>query len=142
MTGVLMMNGVHAEAAGTFQVQGAVVDEKASLRRALRDFEGDAENGLLGLARTNITRAKKNLKITAKIESFDAVLVKLQRLIIDSADKIFSGARDLIKNGSDIRVFLGLRKDKGGELLAREATLAIEERAVEGFIQTDLAGIE
>jgi hypothetical protein len=137
-----MVNGVHPQAPRAFQVQRPVIDEKAFLGRALRDFKRDAKNRLFGLAGVNITGAEENQKVPSKVEGLNAVLVELQRLIIDGAYKVFPGARDLIKKGARFRVFLGLREHKGDELFAGEAALAIEQCPVEIFIQGDLSGVE
>ena len=131
---VLMVNGVHSEAPRAFEVQRAVIDEKARLRRALSDFERDPIDRLFGLAGPDVTGAKENLKVPAKVEGLDAVLVELQRFIIDGADKVFPGVRDLIKNGAGFRVFLGLREHEGCEFLASEGALAIEQGPVEIFV--------
>ena len=138
----LVEDRVHAEFSRPFQIQGAVVNEKALLGRALRDFQRHAKNGFFGLARMHIARAEKNQEVSSKIESLDAVLIELQWLIVDGADKVFLRLRHLVQNRSRIRIFLGLRKHEGGEFFARERAGAIEERAVEIFIEGDLAAIE
>jgi len=137
-----MENGIHAEAPRAFQVQRAVVDEKTLLRRALRNFQRDAKDHLLGLPGPNVTGTEENQKVSSKVEGLNAVLVELERLVIDGAYKVFPGARDLIQNCARLRIFLGLREHEGGELLAREGTLAIKERTVEIFVQGDLSGVK
>jgi hypothetical protein len=139
---VLMVNGVHPEAARAFQVQRAVIDEKTMLRRALGDFQRDAKDGFFRLAGTNVTGAEENQKVSAKVEGLNAVLVELQWLIVDGSDKVFSGACDFIKNGAGVRVFFRLREHKGGEFFTRKAALAIKQSAVEILVQGDLSGVE
>src|SRR5262245_33491567 len=53
----LVVNRVHAELSGTFQIQRAVIDEETLFRRPLRNFQRDAKNRFLGFARTHVTRA-------------------------------------------------------------------------------------
>jgi hypothetical protein len=131
---VLMVNDVHPEAPGAFQVKSAVIDKKTLFWQALSDFQGDAKDHFFGLPVSHVTGAEENQKVSAKVEGLDAVLVQFQRLIINGTDKVFSGARDLIKNGAGLRVFLGLREHEGGELLAGECALAIEQGPVEIFV--------
>src|SRR6266699_3477661 len=114
----------------------------ALLRRTLRDLQRHAKNGFFGLARMHVARAEKNQEVSSKIEGLDAVLIELQGLIVDGADKVFLGLRHPVQNRSRIRILLGLRKHEGRELFARERARAIEERAVEIFIEGDLAAIE
>src|SRR6266403_171661 len=139
---VLKPNGVHPKATRAFQVERPVIDEKTFFCRALRYFQSDAIDGLLGLTGANVTGAEENEEISAKIEGLNAVLVEFERLVIDGADKVFSGARDFVENGARFRIFLGLREHERDELLAAEAARAIEQSAVEIFIQSDLAGVE
>src|SRR5216110_142339 len=139
---ILMVNGAHPETARAFQVERAVVDEKAFFGRALRHFQSDAIDGFLRLAGANVTGAEENNEVSPKIEGFDAVLVEFERLVVDGADKVFSRARDFIENGARLRVFLGLRKHERDEFLAAEATRAIEQGAVEVFVQGDETGVE
>src|SRR5216683_955338 len=139
---VLMMNGVHPEAPRAFQVQGPVINEKSLLRLVMGDFRRNAKDQLLGLPGSNVAGAKENEKVPSKVEGLDAVLVELQRLVIDGTDKIFPGARELIKDGARLREFVGLREHEGGEFLACETAWAIEQCPVEIFVQGDLPGIE
>ncbi len=139
---VLIVNRVHAEAPRALQIQWPVIDEKTLLWRALSDFQSDAKDGFFGLAGAHVTGAKENQKVPAKVEGLNAVLVEFQRLIIDGADEVFPGARDLIENGAGLWAFLGLCEHEGGELLAGEGALAIEQSAVEIFVQGDLTGVE
>jgi hypothetical protein len=124
------MNGVHTEAARAFQVQRAVIYEKALLRRALGDLQGNAKDSFLRLAGANVTGTEEDLKIAAKIEGLYAVLIEFEWFVIDGTDEEFSGHSEIIENGTRIRILLGLRKHKGGELLACEGALAVEKRAV------------
>src|ERR1700757_4686988 len=139
---MLMVNNVHPEAARTFQVERPVIDEKAFFGSTLSDFQSDAIDGFLRLTGANITRAEKNKEISSEIEGFNAVLVEFERLVVDGADKVFSGARNFIENSARIRIFLGLREHERDELLAAEATRTVEQSAVEIFVQGDLAGVE
>jgi len=139
---VLMLNGVHPEAPRAFQVERTVIDEETFFGRALGDFQSDAIDRFLRLPGAKVTGTKKNEEVSPQIEGLNAELVEFERLVVDGADEILSGARDLIENGARIREFLGLRKHEGSELLAREAALAIEQGAVEILIQSDLAGVE
>src|SRR5579862_829788 len=137
-----MVNHVKSQAARTFQIQRTVVDKNALLRRALRHFQRDAENGLLRLARTHIARAEENHKIPPQVERLDAVLIQLERLVVDRTNKIFSGPRGIRKNSARIGIFLGLREHKSSEVFAGKRAVAVKESAVEIFIQSDLPGIE
>ena len=137
-----MVNGVHAEAPRALQVQRAVINKKALVRRALGNFKRDAKDRFLWFAGADVTRAEENQKVPAKVEGFNAVLIELQWLIVDGTDKVFPGDGNFIENGARVRVFLGLREHKGGELLAGKAALAIKEGAVEIFVQGDLARVK
>src|ERR1700687_6378199 len=114
-----MVNGVHPQAPRGFQIERAVINEKTLLRRALRDFQRHAKDRLLRLAGSNVAGTEENEKVPSKIESLNAVLVELQRLVIDGADKVFPGARDLIEDGARLRGFLGLRAHERGGIPAR-----------------------
>src|SRR5260370_37094474 len=137
-----MMTGVHPKAPRAFQVQGPVINEKTLLRLALGDVQSHAKDQLLGLPGSDVTAAEENEKVASKVEGLDAVLVELERLVIDGTDKIFPGARELSKDGARLREFVGLREHEGGEFLACEAARAIEQCPVEIFVQGDLPGIE
>src|SRR5262249_41401908 len=93
---VLKMNGLQTKLAGTFQVQGAVVNEDTFFRDALGDFERDFENRGLRLARMDVTGAEKHQKIASQFESFDAVFVEFEGLIVDGADEVFLCVRNRI----------------------------------------------
>src|SRR5260370_14835448 len=136
------MNGVHPKAPRAFQVQGTVINEKTLFRRELGDLQSHAKDQLLGIPGSDVTGAEENEKVPSKVEGLDAVLVELQRLVVDGADKIFPGAGDLIENGARLRKFLGLREHESGEFLACETARAIEQCPVEIFVQGDLSGVE
>src|SRR6266481_4211711 len=137
-----MVDHVKPKTAGTFKIEWPVVDKNALLRRALRDLEGDAEDGLFRLARTDIARAEEDEKIPAQVEGFDAVLVELEGLVVDRADEIFAGASGVGEDRSGFRIFFRLGEHEGCELLTREGARAVKEGALEIFIQRDVAGIE
>src|SRR5438093_4169544 len=139
---VLMLNGVHPEAARACQVERPVIDEKTFFGRALRHFQGNAIDGFLRLTGANVTRAEKNKEIASKIEGFNAVLVEFERLVVYGADEIISRARDFVENGARFRILLGLREHERDELLAGETARPVEQGAVEIFVQGDLAGVE
>src|SRR5207302_7499363 len=103
---VLMVNGVHPQAPGAFQVQRPVINEYTLLRRTLADFQRDAKDHLFGFTGPNVTGAEENQKVPSKAEGLNPVLVELPRLVIDGPDKVLSGARDLVKNCARLRVFL------------------------------------
>src|SRR5438477_8261931 len=71
----LIVNDRKSETARAFKVEGAIVDENALFGGALGDSESDAIDAFFWFARMDVARAEENLKISAKIESFDAVLV-------------------------------------------------------------------
>src|SRR5215475_1032343 len=83
-----VVNDGQAETLWGFEVEGAVIDENTFFGLTLRDSEGYTEDAFFGLARVDIAGTEEDLKAPAKIESFDAVLIQLERLVVDSADKI------------------------------------------------------
>src|ERR1700689_3727273 len=70
--------------------------------------------------------ASATRKITPQIERFDAVLIKLQRLVVDRSDEIFPRSRRLTQNRSRLREFLRLREHEGGEVFARKRTCPVK----------------
>jgi hypothetical protein len=70
-----MMNHVHAEAAGVFQVQGAVVNEDTFFRGPLGHFQSDTEDGFFGLAGVQVTGAEKSSEVFSQVKCLDAVIV-------------------------------------------------------------------
>src|SRR6266478_260519 len=76
------------------------------------------------------------------MERLNAVLVELQRLIVDGADVILSGGSYLVKNRASFRIFLRLGEHERGELLARKGAGAEEERSVQILVEGDKSGIE
>src|SRR6516165_2057569 len=128
---VLVMNHLHAETPGVFEVQRAVVDEHGVLGRTLADVKGDAEDVLFGLAGVQITRAEEGFEIVAQFKGFDAVVVELPGFVIDRSDVVFAGAGDRGKDRARLGVFPGLSKHEGGEFLATEGARAVEESAIE-----------
>jgi hypothetical protein len=142
LRGVLKVNSVHAKTPGVFEVQWAVVDEKAVFGLALGDFESDAKNIFFGLAAAEVAGAEENLKVAAKRKSFDAVFVEFEWLIVDGADEIFSGARQGGEDGARVGEFPGLGEHEGCEFFAREGTGAVEESAVEILVELDVTSVE
>src|SRR5437879_7458124 len=124
---VLILNGIHPEAARTFQVERPVVDEKTFFWRALRHFQSDAVDGFLRLAGANVTGAEGNKEISSEIEGLNAVLVKLERLIVDGADKDISGARDFIENDAGAWICIGVREHDCDEFYQAVAARAREQ---------------
>src|SRR5882762_2759653 len=51
---VLMVNGIHPQTPRALQVQRPVINKKALLRFALRDFQSYAKDHLLGLSGSNV----------------------------------------------------------------------------------------
>jgi hypothetical protein len=139
---ILVVNHVKPQTAGTLKVERPVVDKDTLLRRALRDFESDAEDGLLRLARVYIAGTEKDEKIAPQIECFDAVLVELKRFVVDGTDEVLASAGGIGENGAGFEIFFGLGKHESGELFAGERTRAVKESAVELFVQRNLAGIK
>ena len=137
-----MMDGVHSQTPGAFQIQRAVVDEKTLFGRALRDLEGQAKDQFFRFARSNVTGTEENQKISSKMERLNSVLIELQRLIIDGPDEILPGGSDLIENRASFRILFRLGEHERGELLAREGARAIEQGSVQIFVEGDEAGIE
>ena len=101
-----MVNNGHAEAAGSFEIEGAIVNEDALPGLALGDGKRDAKDTFFGLAVVEITGAEEDLKGAAEVEGFDAVLIEFERLIVDGANEIFVGLRAGIENRSRARIFL------------------------------------
>jgi hypothetical protein len=137
-----MMDNVKSQSTGTFKIEWPVVDEDALFRRALRDFESDAENGLFRFARMDIAGAEENEKIAPQIKRFDAVLIQLERFVVYRTYKIFAAPRGIGENRPSVGIFFGLREHKASELFTRKRTLAIKEGSVEVFIQRDVPGIK
>ena len=142
MLWVLIVNGIHAQATRALEVQRAVVNEDAFFWLTLSDFESDAENVFFRLAGADVARAEKDEKFFAQMESFDAVFVEFERLVVDSTDEIFLSLRQGTENSAGAGIFLGLGEHEGGELFASEGASAVEERAVEIFVERDEAGVE
>src|SRR4029077_8985778 len=137
-----MVNHLHPQTARTFEVQRTIIDKYALLRRALGDLESNAKDGFFGLARTHVARTEENNEIAAQLERFDAVLIELQRLVVDGTDEVLAGARGVSQDRTHIRILFRLREHEGGEFLARKRARAIKKRAVEIFVQRNLAGVE
>src|SRR5215470_12562043 len=76
------------------------------------------------------------------MKRFDAVLVELERLVVNGADEVFVGLGADVEHGSRAREFLGLCKHERGEFLAGELAGAVKNGAVEILVEGDLAGIE
>src|SRR3981189_8272 len=137
-----MMDDVHSQTPGTFQIQRAVVDEKPFFGRALRDLESQSKDQFFWFARSNVAGAEEDQKISSKMKRLNAVLVELQRLIIDGADEILPGGSDLVEDRPSFRIFFRLREHERSELLAGKGVGAIEQGSVQILIQGNEAGIE
>src|SRR5262252_3362615 len=90
----------------------------------------------------DIARAEKDLEVATKVESFYPIPVQLERLIVDGPDEVAICSSALIEDCAAGRILLGLREHKGGELFAAEFARAIKQRAVEVFVERDLASVE
>jgi hypothetical protein len=139
---VLVMDHVHAQPPGTFEVQGAVVDEQALLGGPLGDFESDAKNRLFWFSRANVARTEKHQEIAAQVKCLDPVLIQFERFVVYGADQISPRSSNLIENGSGFRKLLGLSEHERGEFFAGKGPRPVEKSAVEILIQSDMPGIE
>ena len=81
--------------------------------------QSDAKDHFFGLARTHVAGAEEDNEISAQMERLDAVLVELQRLVVDGTDEVLAGARGVSQNRAHIRILFRLREHEGGEFLAR-----------------------
>ncbi len=138
----LIVNDGKAEATWTLEVERAVIDENALFGAALGDGECDAEDAIFGLARMDVARTEKHLEASTKIESFDAILIEFERFVVDGANEIFFSLYDGIEDGARAWIFLGLREHEGGEFFAGEFSGAIEQSAIEIFVDGNLTCIE
>jgi hypothetical protein len=136
------VNHGHTEAARSFEVEGAIVNEDALFGPPLRNGKRHTEDAFFGFTGMDVAGAEENLEAAAKIKSFDAVLIELERFVIYGADKIAIGGNALIEYGSDSGKFLRLGKHEGGELFAGEFSRAIEESAIEVVVEGELARVE
>src|SRR5262249_1814124 len=95
---VLKMNGLQTKLAGAFKVQRPVVDENAFFRRTLCNFKRDFENRGFRLGCMDVTGAEKYQKIAPQFESFDAVFVEFERLVVDGTDEILFRVCDRVQH--------------------------------------------
>src|SRR5271165_1667463 len=137
-----MVDAVHPQATRIFQIHGPVIYEDALFSRPLRYGQSDAKDGFFRFAGVEITGAEKSGEVAAKVEGFDAVVVQLQRLVIDRSDKILAGARGSGQDRASFRVFPGLGKHEGRELFAGERMRTVEKGAVKILVKGDLPGVE
>src|SRR5262249_50466037 len=100
LRGILVVDDVHAELSGIFEVQRAIIDKEAFHRGALGNFKSDAEDGLFGLAGVQVTRAEENLEVASQMEFGDAEFVEFEWLIVDGADEIFVLTCNAIKDST------------------------------------------
>src|SRR5437879_10704174 len=142
LLGVLKVNGVEAELPRTVQVQGAIVYKDAFLSVSLRNFQRDAKKCRFWFARMDVAGAEEHGEIAAELERFDAVLIEFERLVVDGADEVFAGGGDGVEDFARAGKRARLREHKRGELFACEGARAVEERAVQIFLESDLAAIE
>src|SRR4030095_3276091 len=129
----------HAETARSFQVERPVINEDTLFGLALRDGESHTENVFRGLAGMDVAGTEEDLKASPKIERFDAILVQLERLVVDGADEVAIGGGALVENCAACGKLLGLSEHESGELFAREFARAVEKCAVEIFVERKLA---
>jgi len=139
---VLKVNGVEAELSRTLQVQRAIVYKDAFFDVSLRNFEGDAKNCGFWFARMDVAGAEEHGEIATKLERFDAVLIEFEWLVVDGADEVFAGGSDGVEDFARAGKRARLREHKRDELFACEGARAVEERAVQIFLESDLAAIE
>src|SRR5271167_2961009 len=139
---VLMMNHVHAQSSGVFQVQRAVVNKHAFFRGPLGYFERDTENRFLRFTRVQVTGAEKSGEVFSQMKCLDAILVQFQRLVVNGRNQVFARARCRGKDRPGLGIFLGLRKHERGELFPRKCTRPIKQCAVEILVQADLPRIK
>ena len=83
------MNDGETESARALQIERPVVNEDALFGPALGDGERDTEDCLFRFSRVDVAGTEENLEALTKIKRFDAELVKLQRFVVDGADKVF-----------------------------------------------------
>src|SRR6516164_8551221 len=138
----LVVNDRHTQSAWGLEIERPVVNEQAFLRTSLGDREGDAKDPFLGLARMDVAGAEEDLKTAAQMEGFDAVLIQLERLVVDGADEVAVRCGALLENRANRGKFLRLREHESSELLTGEFARAVEKRSVQVFVQGKLAGVE
>src|SRR5260221_4050631 len=138
----LVMDHVHLQSPRALQIQRAVVNEHAFLRRTLRYFQRDAEDFLFRLPCVQVTGAEKNLKILAQAKRLDSIVVQFQRLIINGCDEILLDTRDIAKQLPRLGILLRLSKHERGIFLAGKRPGPVKQGSVQILIQSDLSHIE
>src|SRR5262249_43291081 len=138
----LVVNDRHTQTAWGLEIKRPVVNEQAFLRTSLRDREGDAKDPFLGLARMDVAGAEEDLETAAKMEGFDAVLIQLERLVVDGADEVAVRGGALVEHRANRGKFIGFGEQESSELLKCKFAGAVEKRSVQIFVQGKLAGVE
>ena len=85
---VLELNWVHPHFLRALEIQPAIVNHRALVRRRLRDFQRQAVDSTIRFAHAQIARTEKHFKIIAQLEGTDAVVVDLERLVVERRRKI------------------------------------------------------
>src|SRR5207302_954071 len=72
----------------------------------------------------------------------DAIKIEVSRFVVDGAHKILSGTCQRLREGEDVRHGLRQGKHEVPKGVAREGTSAVENGAVEVFVEGDLSALE
>src|SRR6267378_4253506 len=142
LRGVLVMNHIHPQSSGVLEVQRAVINEYALLRRPLRHLQRYPEDLLLRLPRMQIAGAKKDLKVLAQPKRLNPIVVQFPWLIINGCYKIFFDTCYFPKQFACLRILLRLGKHEGRKFFPCESTRPVKKRPVEILVEGNLPGIE
>src|SRR3984957_12632753 len=142
LCGILVMNHVHPQSPRVLQIQLAVVNESALLRRPLRYLQRDPVDLLLRFSRVQITGAEKDLKVLAQAKRFNSIVIQLSRLIINGCYKIFFDTCHFPQQLPRFRILLRLGEHEGRKFLAGKSPRPVKQRSVQILVEGNLPGIE
>ena len=136
------LNHMHTQLGGAFEVESAIVDEATFFGWALGDFEGEAIDRFLGLAKSDETGTDEQAEDFTQAEGLDAIEVEVGGFVVDGAHQIVAGVRQRTGQFEDRRVGLRERQHVVFEVFDGEGAGSIENGAVEIFVKADLAAFK
>src|SRR6266581_6035031 len=125
------MDRLHAEFVRILEIQRTVINEQALLSTPLGHLQRQPIKSPVRLAQSNITGAEEQRKVAPQLKCLDSIFVEFTGLVVDGRKQITARFRNVRQDRASFRIFSGLRKHKGRELLAREPLRPAKNCAVQ-----------
>src|SRR5208282_168985 len=133
---------VHSQARGTVQIQGTIVDKTTLLGRPLRNLEGEVVDSVFRLAQSDETGAYEKAEDLAQAEGLNTKQIQFFRFIVDGGHQVSARVAEILSQLQSPGLRLREREHVLFESIEGEGSRAVEDGALQVFLQGDFAALE